>query len=650
MRILAQIGFVVGALLIASGAAQRQAALPAETPEQAEAYPVGPCSDTWEWVNPLTTTNDLHGVSFESSRGYLVVGDLGTVLTSRNGRDWRLRDAGVDADLIDLACQATRCFAVARLAPSRERFLIESIDGTTWKEHTAAKTWGTPRSVATDGHVWVLATSGGILRSSDGESWERPVGSPQIDHHVICSNGEFLALDQDGSSPIISRSPRVLRSSDGAAWMHYPLPINAWDAVMGAATNGDVVVVVGDYGAYTTRDGQTWSNFRPAPSSCFLKHVVWTGTEFVAEGEGGCGFADWRGVLASPDGYRWSGRGASPMAGSGELIWTGAGLFAVGMQGEMYASADGAEWEARSQGSHEAVQDVIWDGRQFVGVGRGGVIRSVDGRLWGTPSAQSLNAICVAGSQLVAVGDHGVVLTSTDGRQWQHQESGSPARLLSVAWNGNEIVAGGYREGSSSGLGPEVVVSTDGRTWERVSLPDDAPLIQRIAWTGTEFLAVGYPWLLRSSDGRRWSTVQLGPKGPGPLFMYWTGVATDGTMVAVVGEWRQGHGAIGYLARKTPQGEWEVQELAELPRPDNIYWMGDYFLAVGARGVIPTVGSVMTSRDGAAWTSRLKGFDGSVYAFATDGKISIAVGSAGAILRNDCWASVPVHRRLARSK
>lgn len=644
MRALAQLFVVLGALLIGSGAAQHQAVAPDEAQDQPEQFPGVPCSDRWEWANPHPTGSYLNGVSFQPERGFVAVGEFGDVVTSPDGDEWVLRSAGVDGDLTDVACNAERCLAVC----SYPEGILDSSDGATWHWHALPGA----RSIATDSHNWVLTTNTQILRSVDGEKWEPPGGFPYLGSfsRVVWSNDEFLVLD--------TRYDRVLRSRDGATWTGILLPPGASASLpAGAASNGRVLVVVGSGGAHTIGDSRVWSTFKGTACDCSLANVVWTGSEFIAVGtrsSHGCSYGQ---TFASPDGYTWTQRSDEGWT-SGDLVWTGERLVAVTAYGQIYSSTDGAQWDRTSQDLGLPFwYDVAWDGRQFIAVGSGGIYSSADGRAWTKNDGTPLRAVCSMDSGLAAVGDQGTILTSNDGQTWARRDPGSMADLKTVAWSGRELLAAGY---TPAPLGPapkpEVLISTDGNTWQKVTVADGTMPFERIVWTGSEFLAGGYGQISASTDGRTWITGKVEypttyPSVPS-LPLVWKAIASNGTTSIAVGRFCEGTLCGGLQATMTAGTSWKCGESWLPCDPYNLYWGGKHFLLLGsiARGYRGGRSLLLASSDGSSWAGGAIKQRVALNAFATNREVSVAVGNEGTILRNDCWASLPVRRHLSSSR
>jgi hypothetical protein len=99
----------------------------------------------------------------------------------------------------------------------------------------------------------------------------------------------------------------------------------------------------------------------------------------------------------------------------------------------------GASWTLRNPfPTQEYLQAVTWTGSQAVAVGQGGtVLTSPDGVAWTKRSSgvtTALSSVIWSGSQLLAVGDGGVALTSTNGITWTRRTTGVTKGLRAAVW------------------------------------------------------------------------------------------------------------------------------------------------------------------------------------------------------------------------
>lgn len=107
------------------------------------------------------------------------------------------------------------------------------------------------------------------------------------------------------------------------------------------------------------------------------------------------------------------------------------------------------------------------------------------GKRWTTPPSptqEHLGSIVWSGSQYVAVGEHGTILTSADGHSWTRQAVPVETVLQEIVWSGSQYVAVGW-EGT-------ILTSADGRSWTKQSSPTNRDLLG-IAWSGSQYVAVG---------------------------------------------------------------------------------------------------------------------------------------------------------------
>ncbi|MBK5962583.1 hypothetical protein CCR95_00275 [Thiocystis minor] len=252
---------------------------------------------------------------------------------------------------------------------------------------------------------------------------------------------------------------------------------------------------------------------------------------------------------------------------------------------------------------------------------------------WATtiPTDQPMQSVVSDGGQLVAVGANGSILTSSDGIDWTSRDSGTSNWLKSVAWNGSLFVAVG-----DSGT---ILTSADGVAWTAHSLDMVSGLFD-VAWGANQFVAVGENVLLRSSDGVSWTESSQ----PAPWDSNWatySGVTWDGVQFLVVGIGRAGGGDAIY------------EPAPILTSPDGAAWTsissdagvsftdvisdGSQFIGVGVN-LLTLSGSIVSSPDGVDWTSRYVDTLNQFHGVSWSGNQFVAVGDSGAMLTSpDGW-------------
>jgi hypothetical protein len=155
----------------------------------------------------------------------------------------------------------------------------------------------------------------------------------------------------------------------------------------------------------------------------------------------------------------------------------------------------------------ETMESVGYGQGKFVAVGDGGLIHtSTDGISWDAgqrPVLSKLNRIIYANGQFIAVGDGGVILTSTNGINWNSQASGTTNDLLAAAYGSGHYVA--------SGRAGQLTISSNAVSWSPAGAGTND--LDWIAFgNGTFVLPVNSPGHLQvkvSSNLQSWTTVSL---------------------------------------------------------------------------------------------------------------------------------------------
>lgn len=259
-----------------------------------------------------------------------------------------------------------------------------------------------------------------------------------------------------------------------------------------------------------------------------LKSVAWSGTNFVAVGGSS--------ALTSTDGVNWTTYSLTTANTLSSVIWDAtqnqfvAVGDAAGSVGAVLTSPDGVTWTPQILSVIPVLYGVAKSGTNLVAVGFSGtiIISSDGGKTWTAPtsggSSNDLYGVTCNGANCVAIGSIGTILTSSDnGANWSTSApgtSGTPS-LYSVAYSGNNFAI--------VGEGGIVRTSIDGVNWATSNAGTNS--LSSITWTGTEFVAVGYPAsiIYTSPDGLTW-TAQTTPVGG-----YLYGVTSSSTQIVAVG-------------------------------------------------------------------------------------------------------------------
>jgi hypothetical protein len=431
-------------------------------------------------------------------------------------------------------------------------------------------------SVAPNGDVWATRGAGG-LAVYDGAEWtlhDRSTGglpqtpwlaAPAPDGTVWTELGGEGCTDTVMGGVVCDQPPAGLARWDGARWTVYTTDD-------GLAANEGM--------PYVGLDGSVWAVHLEGSVS------RWDGTRWVASQSGRVAGAAWAATVA-PDGALWSwsptggvarfdGAQAAPVVvppvgiavaqpalsfppvaepevtrtAVGDITWrvfrtpeyglldlraTAHGLVGVDGRSGLRWSTDGETW----QGIALSIAEARWlavDGDDVIAFGSGAARASWDGRQWVETERLETRLPFV---EQVVFGPRGAVLTSrtkvlvsTDGRRFERAERPPDYERLEAEWTDRGGFVGGctpngHGEGPGEGRVGPVVVTAEGFVAMTAGHPADwnsDPMCEPVLWS--------------SADGSRWELVSReSPFGDGAWV---TGVASyDGRHVAVGGQ----HGA-----------------------------------------------------------------------------------------------------------
>lgn len=285
------------------------------------------------------------------------------------------------------------------------------------------------------------------------------------------------------------------------------------------------------------------------------------------------------------------------------LIWS---FVAIIMFSLAKANADPlGNWQWRSPLPQGNALNAIISGKDtVVAVGdTGTIMTSSDGMSWTvrpTPTSYDLNGIAYGNDTFVAVGDSGTILISPDGIEWTVQPSPiSGTDLTGIAYGNNAFVASGT---GSRG----VITSTDGVAWSYYGLRStysDSINFFRITYSNNTFFTMGWencsgwcnstgdesPVVYSSPDGISWigplassEYPSLAGDGYGVVFGNGVYLKTDywNDSVSVSSD------AVTWTQVSLPSPSWDLGK---------IYFVHETFYVLGGYGYMAT------SSDGVKW-------------------------------------------------
>jgi hypothetical protein len=253
-------------------------------------------------------------------------------------------------------------------------------------------------------------------------------------------------------------------------------------------------------------------------------------------------------------------------------------------------------WNARIDGmSMPILYSVTWTGTKLVAVGDAGTILvSSNGDVWDSITSgtgSTLRNVIWHQGELVSVGAAGTILTSADGNTWTTQSSGTTTQLFSVAGSNALRVAVG-----DSG---KIFISLNGLTWSEAASPTTKRL-NSVVWTGTRFLASGdQKTLLSSEDGSNWvirnsqvtsgTFLDLNAVGPRILAVGWEDYFWG----------RGGHGKRPVIW-ESPDGLSWTPQAPTGANLSSVTWTGKEYFAVGNNHGL-NFANALVSKEGLSW-------------------------------------------------
>jgi hypothetical protein len=284
----------------------------------------------------------------------------------------------------------------------------------------------------------------------------------------------------------------------------------------------------------------------------------------------------------------------------------------------------------------------------------------------------SIRAIAANDSIIVAVGDGGIVYSSTDGGTWTRQrETGPNDGLLDVVWFDSLFIA--------VGMNGTLISSPDGATWTYIGIEDQAHL-HGVAVSDSLAVAVGsggsiytstdgIEWLLNRADPARtffdvayvdglWvicgdgGTILHSPNGLdwqsystpfGASIIFPALTATDSAFFAISFDDSQSMPDRCKVYRSSDGVSWHFQASLDAWYIHDIFWTGAELIAVG-EGTNYHLGFpdglLFRSSDGSVWDEQVTDAPFTLTAVAKSGNTIFVGGSGGYLLSGSLFLNI----------
>ena len=296
-----------------------------------------------------------------------------------------------------------------------------------------------------------ISSSAKILTSADGINWEE---RSVTQGYTLGSISTIFYSYVFHKFYIISRnSARTIESSDGINWIYSDVnklqPQGAFTMVEG---NGMLLAMKSPILINKTTDGINWTQYQISElpyvetlGSCYNEGFFMVGGSAVFTSQNG---QQWETILPSKTNYK-------------KLSAINNTIYIAGQNAVSKYTQNGIQ--LLKQLDEQILNNILATTNLIVAIGESGlIITSTDENEWTTRTsgtANNLNGICQGANGFIIVGNSGQILKSSDGISWASQTSGTTENLKEVCYSQK---LGIYVAVGSAG---SILTSQNGTSW-----------------------------------------------------------------------------------------------------------------------------------------------------------------------------------------
>lgn len=295
-----------------------------------------------------------------------------------------------------------------------------------------------------------------------------------------------------------------------------------------------------------------------------------------------------------------------------DVLWTGTSFIAVGDGGKILTSADGTAWVEQQSGTSADLRDVAFYGSEIVAVGSGATVllSADDGVTWTTKHGAdrvSLSGVAINAAQIVAggmdelTGNVFIIRSSDRGVSWTAVDSWPRVDhfVRDMVHADGLFVAGTYAYDNDWTSHARVMVSADGRVWHDVVVQENGEEIHAVWHYGSQFIAAGTDsTLFASPDGYNWTELHT----PVDRVEY-RSAAWNGSRLVVAGGITWWYWWLGTPAFERPVGlsstdggaTWEIFNIDGYYQSNGMAWGNGRFVSVGESTPVSGQGAIYTT-------------------------------------------------------
>ncbi len=442
----------------------------------------------WHWRNPTPSGNTLKSLAFCSDR-FLAVGELGTILSSEDGYSWQSIQTSFSDNLLAVAGTPGNYVILGE-----HGLRMTSTNGMNWiGDHLGVH--DVSIRLKSFGSVIVGCDSQGLLVHSSGLNWSRLIPAPKLGalRDIALANNSFVLLGERGTAI----------STNLVQWTQ--------------TSNLDLRRVIVAHGKFVasgfskailaeSSDGQTWTT-RESP---YMFAFGFDGSQFI--GSASSGLLTWKDEGVFTPHYSTLGPVDGIISAKGQVLGLGvstsiAGIVRWGLDEDwhhalnlatstdlsqganlfpsicfdqnafwyaddltVYTSNDGADWI-------RAFDLPTWGGAYSRGNGTSVLVqRSQESTImylrseptWAVQQVLTntiLNSVAFGNGRFVAVGNDGVVFSSSNGQQWFEEPKISKVELPNITFSEGLFCTFERKPALEFDVLGSIWTSPDGRVW-----------------------------------------------------------------------------------------------------------------------------------------------------------------------------------------
>ncbi|MBN1186503.1 MAG: hypothetical protein JXB49_29780 [Bacteroidales bacterium] len=272
---------------------------------------------------------------------------------------WTVRESGTDLNLKSIVWTGAKLVVVGDSG-----IILTSDNGENWESCSSGTKMDLSSIAWASKNLFASGDSGIILSSDNYINWVKQIsGKSKKIIYITWLNNHLLGFTVSDTNPIITSIDGVNWSSNNSSNLRTACSIVRADSLF---------VAVGGYPATisTSTDCLIWTT-RWARTETEFYSVTYMKGFFIVAGEES--FMQRGIIFKSPDGINW-GRAVEVSKSLYFITWAGEKLITIGKDGFIATSIDSETWTPQSSGSTRNLRCVTFTGTQYVAVGDSGTI------------------------------------------------------------------------------------------------------------------------------------------------------------------------------------------------------------------------------------------------------------------------------------